>query len=211
MTDAWMAARTAYDLVAQSYAQVLPGPTAETPSDLAVLDDFARRVAGRGPVLDAGCGPGRMTRYLRDRDVEAFGIDLSAEMIRAARTLHPDLSFAVGSIDALDVESDSLVGVLAWYSIINTAPAVLPTVLAELLRVIAPGGWLLIGCQSGAGQRHIAHAYGHDVSLDAHLYTTASLGAELTELGAFVHTTVTRGPEGAEKHPQGTVLARRAG
>ena len=49
-----------------------------TPCDDALLDLCA------GPTLDVGCGPGRLTRALTDRGVEALGVDLSAEAIRLA-------------------------------------------------------------------------------------------------------------------------------
>lgn len=49
---------------------------------------IARHAAGRR-ALDLGCGAGRSTRFLRDLGFDAIGADISAEMIRAARTLDP--------------------------------------------------------------------------------------------------------------------------
>lgn len=201
--------RTAYDTVAESYARLLPGPTAEAPLDLAVVDDFARRVRGAGPVLDAGCGPGRMSRYLHDRGVDVTGLDLSSEMVRVARRHHPDLRFMVGSIEALPVRSGSLAGVLAWYSLIHVPPVAVPAAVGELLRVLAPGGWLLIGAQSGSGSRHIGAAYGHELDLTAHLHTADRLAELITEQHGQVHVRLTRGTEQAERNPQAFVLARR--
>lgn len=209
MTDLWAPIRTAYDTVAENYAELVQVADVEAGLDLAMLEDFAARVRGRGRVLDAGCGPGRMTRYLADRGVDMFGVDLSPEMVRIARDRHPDLAFAEGSIDALDVAPDSVAGVLAWYSIIHTPPADLPTVVGEFLRVLEPGGWLLTGCQSGAGPRHLAHAYGHDLDLTAHLYTAEHVAGVIEDLGGVVHARLTRGPEGPQKRPQAFVLAHR--
>lgn len=39
----------------------------------------------RGPVLDVGCGPGRLIAALTGRDTRALGIDISAAAVRAAR------------------------------------------------------------------------------------------------------------------------------
>lgn len=171
VTDGWGSVRGVYDTVPVDYAELVRVDQMEATVDLALLEDFAGRVRGRGPVLDAGCGPGRITRYLADRGVDAFGVDLSPAMIRVAQILHPDLQFTAGSIDALAIESGSVAGVLAWYSIIHTPPEELSVVLAEFLRVLQPGGWLLTGQQSGVGTRHLAHAYGHHIDLTAHLYT----------------------------------------
>ncbi|MEO8106501.1 MAG: methyltransferase domain-containing protein [Actinomycetes bacterium] len=49
-----------------------------SPCDDAMLDLCA------GPTLDIGCGPGRLTRALTDRGIEALGVDLSREAIRLA-------------------------------------------------------------------------------------------------------------------------------
>ena len=209
MTDPWAETRGAYDTVAENYAELVRLDQVEGTLDLAMLADFASRVRGQGRVLDAGCGPGRVTRYLRDRGVDAFGVDLSPEMIRVAGGLHPDLEFTVGSIDALDVATGSLAGVLAWYSIIHTRPAGLAVVLGEFLRVLEPGGWLLTGHQSGDGDRHLAHAYGHDIDLTAYLYTAEHVAAMIESLGGVVHARLTRGPERTEKRGQSFVLARR--
>ena len=210
MTDRWGPVRAAYDTVAASYAEQVRLDRVEAGLDLAVIADFAARTAGGGPVLDAGCGPGRVTRYLADRGVRAFGIDLSPEMVRIAADLHPELSFATASIDALPVATGSLAGVLAWYSVIHTAPAELPVVVGELLRVLRPGGWLLVAGQSGSGTRHLASGYGHAVDLTAHLYTAEHLAELADRLGAVVHVRLTRGPERTERHAQAFVLAQRA-
>jgi SAM-dependent methyltransferase len=209
MTDRWVSIRDVYDTVAVDYAQLVRVDGTEGTADLALLEDFAARVRGRGPVLDAGCGPGRITRHLADRGVDAFGVDLSPEMIHVARDLHPDLKFSIGNIDALDIESGSVAGVLAWYSIIHTSPEELSFVLAEFLRVLQPGGWLLTGHQSGIGTRHLSRAYGHEMDLTAHLYTAEHVADAIEELGGVVETRLTRDPQHSQRFPQSFVLARR--
>lgn len=56
MTDRWVSIRGVYDTVAVDYAQLVRVDPTEGTADLALLEDFAARVRGRGPVLDAGCG-----------------------------------------------------------------------------------------------------------------------------------------------------------
>ncbi len=51
-------------------------------------------------VLDLGCGTGQLSAQIAAAGAEVVGIDLSAEMIEAAREQFPGLSFAVG--DARD-------------------------------------------------------------------------------------------------------------
>jgi trans-aconitate methyltransferase len=46
-------------------------------------------------ILDLGCGNGVMTVEIAGRGAEVLGIDSSVEMVNAARSEHPHLSFAV--------------------------------------------------------------------------------------------------------------------
>src|SRR5258707_10534643 len=115
----WSGIRKSYDAVARQYADEIYGELAGKPFDREVLDRFAERVRGRGPVCDLGCGPAQIGRYLRDRGVDAFGADLSSGMLAQAQRLNPDLQFVQTSMLALGLRSEKLAGVAAFYSIIH--------------------------------------------------------------------------------------------
>src|SRR5262245_2357703 len=46
---------------------------------------------GPGPVLDAGCGTGRVAVELARRGIDVVGVDLDGDMIAVARTKAPEL------------------------------------------------------------------------------------------------------------------------
>src|SRR6476619_1330533 len=114
--------RHAYDTLAEDYAARLPDTRAEAALDLAMVDAFAAAVTSADDprVLDAGCGAGRMSRYLAGRGCLVQGIDLSSGMVAMARRDHPGLAFAVGSLTDLPYPDGRFAGVLLWYSIIHT-------------------------------------------------------------------------------------------
>ena len=213
--------RAAYDTVASTYAAMLPDTRAEAPLDLAMVDAFITAVRGDGqagaeragdgsPVLDAGCGTGRMSRYLPDRGCAVRGIDLSPRMVAEARRAQPDLPFAVASLTGLPFDADAFDGVLLWYSTIHTAPAGQAAILAEVARVLRPGGHVLVGFQSGTGTRDVIGyaGHGHDVSLQRHLFTTDEVSALLATAGLTEVARMQRLAVGPERDGQSVVLAR---
>lgn len=145
--EGWLAdTRTSYDTVAASYADLVRNILSETPYERAILALFADLVhaAGGGPVVDVGCGPGRITAHLHELGVDSFGIDLSPGMINVARRDHPGLRFEVGSMTDLDLAEGSVAGLVAWYSLIHIPDAWISSVFAHFRRVLRPGGPLLV-------------------------------------------------------------------
>ena len=205
--------RSFYDTVAGSYAELLADTSFETSVELALVEDFVRRVEQQGAaVLDAGCGTGRMIGHVRSLSaaIVPTGVDLSPGMLEHARAAHPDVSFTQGTLASLPFRDGEFDGVLAWYSIIHSPPHGLPAIFAEFRRVLRPDGWVLLGFQSGVGERTAAGAYGHDVELHAFLHHTPYVADALAATGFRIDTRVDRGPRRQEKRPQGFVLAQRA-
>lgn len=203
--------REAYDTVADDYARLLPDTRAEAALDLAVLDTFAAAVRGGGPVLDAGCGAGRITRYLACRGCSVEGLDLSPAMVAAARRDSPDLAFAVGSIADLPYPDGCFAGVLLWYSTIHTPPDRLGAVFGEARRVLRDGGQLLVAFQSGHGMRNVGAVYsqaGHDVRLQRYLTTADDVAAIWDGVGLTEVCRLVRAAQGAERDAQTVMLAR---
>ena len=150
-----------------------------------------------------------MTAHLAGLGLDVSGFDLSPGMIEAARRDHPRFDFTVAPLTRIPLPDASLGGVLAWYSIIHTPPERLPAVLDEVRRLLAPGGLVLFGFQSGQGSRRIEQAYGHTMAVDAWLHTSTDLAAGLETTGFSVVAQLDRAPGPRERRPQAMVLARR--
>ncbi len=201
--------RATYDTMAVDYARLLPDLRAETDLDKAMLATFANLVsaASLGPVADLGCGTGRITAHLDSLGVNAFGVDLSPAMVEQARQAHPHLHFEVGSITALGLSDAAAGGVLAWYSTIHTPPDDLPQVFGEFSRVLAPGGFLLVGFHVGDGDRPRSVHFRDSVSVDAY-DVTPELVAELSRDAGFVlRAQLVRAAQGREQRPQASLIA----
>ena len=81
----------AYDTVAADYAALLADELHRKPWDRATLTAFAELVlaSGGGPVLEVGCGPGRITAHLHGLRLDVSGVDLSPQMVEEARRAPP--------------------------------------------------------------------------------------------------------------------------
>jgi SAM-dependent methyltransferase len=205
--------RQAYDEVAEDYARHLPDTRPEARLDLAMIDTFAEAVTSGedAQILDAGCGAGRMSRYLADRGYDVQGVDLSPGMVAMARRDHGDLRFTVGSLIDLPYPHGHFAGVMLWYSIIHTPSAGLPRVFAEAARVLRPGGHVLVGFQSGEGTRDVSGAYrqfGHEIELERHLHMPGHVASTMEAAGLREVCRLVRRAEGNEEDDQAVLLAK---
>ncbi|WP_130013169.1 class I SAM-dependent methyltransferase [Serinicoccus sediminis] len=204
--------RTAYDTVADLYADTFTSTEPEQPLELAMVDHFVVLLGHRPRVLDAGCGAGRMLPQLAARGCRPEGVDLSPEMVRRARADHPAYPSTVGSLTALDASDGEFDGVFSWYSTIHTPDDHLDRMLSEMVRVLRPGGHLLLAFQVGEGGRDIGPgfaAHGFQVTLNRYHRSVQDVASRLGRLGMPVVARLERDPLGSEGEPQAVVLARR--
>ena len=203
--------RTSYDAFASVYADFVRHELDEFPLGRALLSHFAElvRTGGGGPVVEVGCGPGRIAAHVAALGLDVFGIDLSPAMVEIARREHPTLRFEVGTMTALQLEDESVAGVLAWYSIIHTPPDRLPGVFAELARVLRPGGHLLLAFQVGDEPRLATEILDHQVTLIFHRNRVDGVADLAAGAGLEIVARTLQEQQPGERTPQGFVLARR--
>ncbi|OYU14856.1 MAG: SAM-dependent methyltransferase [Alphaproteobacteria bacterium PA4] len=128
-------------------------------ADMGEQGDFGRRhvldapmqarIAGRGyrTALDVGCGEGRFCRALAASGIVITGIDPTPALLAAARDRDPDGDYRLASAEALpfaDAQFDLVISYLSLIDIPDVA-----TAIAEMARVLAPGGTLLIANLNG--------------------------------------------------------------
>ena len=213
--------RASYDAVADRYVDAIHDELGHKPLDRALLTAFAEQLQaehGAGPrVCDMGCGPGHVGAFLADRGCAATGVDLSPVMVARARSLHPEMTFEVGTMTGLDAPDASWDGIAAFYSIIHlTADSDVRAALAEFHRTLAPRGLLLVAVHlgdHGDATVHSEEMLGVTVDMDFRFFEPAQLAAAIEEVGFSIEARLTRTPyEGAEAPTtRGYFLARRIG
>ncbi|HVF91341.1 MAG TPA: methyltransferase domain-containing protein [Blastocatellia bacterium] len=191
--------RAGYDRVAEEYSRRVFDELTHKPLDCQLLDRFANTVRGQGPVCDLGCGPGHVARYLHERQVNVFGIDISPAMVEQARKLNPGIKFQQGDMLKLDVEDEAWGAIAAFYSIINIPRDDVLPALSELNRVLRTGGLLLLAFHLGEETIHMEEWWGEDVSLDFNFFRPEEVEGYLKTAGFVVKEVIEREPyEGVE-------------
>ena len=183
-----------YDRVAAEYARRISGELEHKPLDRQLLDRFAARVQGLGPVCDLGCGPGHVARYLHERGVEVMGLDLSAVMVKQAIRLNPGIEFRQGNMLSLDVEDEIWGGIVAFYSVIHVPRPDIAVALAEMNRVLCPGGLLLLAFHVGDETVHLDEWWGQRVSVDFLFFRPEEMVDSLRAAGFEIEEIVEREP-----------------
>jgi SAM-dependent methyltransferase len=213
MADSWLSeTRTSYDTDATGYADQVSGLLAGSPYLRASLALFADLVhgAGGGPVADVGCGPGYVTDHLHDAGVNAFGIDLSPEMISIARRDYPHLRFEVGTMTDLELEDAAVAGIVAFWSVIHVPDDAVPGVFEEFRRVMRPSGPLLVGFHVGDETQHTSEGYtGRPINVDTHRRRPGTVTGWLRDAGFSIEAEMVLRPDEAD--PGAVIFARNDG
>jgi len=148
------AVRKVYQDMAAEYAVRYGGELTQPDPDTEFLDAALADLPA-GPVLDVGCGPGQVSRYLLARGRQPVGIDLAPGMLAEAAKLVPGARLAAADLLELPFRAGSCAGAVASYSVHHLPKARLGPALAGLRDVLAPGGVLLIITHGGSGEQRL--------------------------------------------------------
>jgi len=159
--------RESYDRVAPAYAENLFSELEHKPLDRALLDAFAEWVRGRGPVVDVGCGPGQVARYLQQRGPAGVGNRLVSRHGRSGLTADARNRLSPG----LDVVASGC-GTIPGPDASPSTPSCTwgrrssPRSRGEVHRVLRPDGLLLLSFHAGSETVHRDELFGAAVDLD---------------------------------------------
>ena len=123
----------AYSAHAEAYARTFAHHKLDKPAAFAALLDVPSRI------LDAGCGPGRDLGIFAEHGHEAVGFELNPEFAAMANRRAPTVCGDLRNV-AENFREGSFDGVWAQASLVHLSEAETVDVVAQLARLLRPGG-----------------------------------------------------------------------
>ena len=190
--------QSGYDLVADEYARRISDELRHKALDCRLLDRFAESVRNSGIACDLGCGPGHIARYLHGRGIQVCGMDLSAGMVERARRLNPGIEFNQGDMRTLPVRDNTWAGIAAFYAIVHFPLPDLDRSLREMMRVLAPGGRLLLSFHIGEDTAQIESLWESGAALEFHFFRVSTVRGSIERAGFEIEEIIERDPYAPE-------------
>jgi SAM-dependent methyltransferase len=158
-------ARRSYNLVAEKYYEYFKDEMKQKKYDRAFLDEFSSHFGPESIICDVGCGPGHITRYVHDKGLNVFGVDISEKCVEVARRENPGMRFQVMDIAELDLADESVDGIISFYSIIHTPKLLQLALFREFNRVLKTGGRICVVVKKGDSEGYVDELIGFKTKL----------------------------------------------
>jgi 8-oxo-dGTP diphosphatase len=196
-----------YDRIAAAFAERNFGASLD-----GAHEDFARAIVGNAPtqrfrILDAGCGPGRDSKWFHERGFQTIGVDLSAGMLAEARRRAPDVDFRQADLRSLDFPDGYFDGIWCSASLLHVKRSDVPLVLKSFNRLLGHG-YLWLAVKAGQGEAIVDGDYGPNTPRAFTYFSRFELELYLERAGFDVYRVVEGQRTDARGHPWLEVLAQ---
>ncbi|MDH5787672.1 MAG: class I SAM-dependent methyltransferase, partial [Candidatus Bathyarchaeota archaeon] len=137
---------------------------------------------------------GHITKYLFDKGLDVFGIDISEECIEIARRENPKMRFQIMDMARLDIADESIDGIISFYSIIHTPKRFVHVLFCEFNRILKKNGKLLVVVKKGETEGYKDELEGFKTDLYFTNFTEEEIKSFLEANGFAVIFLETRQP-----------------
>lgn len=110
--------------------------------DKSYIDSFLETISVN-KILDLGCGPGILSKYLSDLGYDVTGVDFAEQMISIARGIAPKANFIVSDIASLELD-DKFDGIVLAHFLIHFSKEENIQILNKLHTLMNPDASLFI-------------------------------------------------------------------
>lgn len=96
-----------------------------------------------GRYLDIGFGAGGWLLFLRDQGYDVAGVEVAEKTVARLKDIEPSVEVNVGSITSVPYPDKSFDGAYGL-GVLEYVEGQVPQALAEVARILKPGGWFLL-------------------------------------------------------------------
>lgn len=187
--------RKSYDLAADKYHELFKDEMNQKEFDRSLLDKFASYFDSQSVICDVGCGPsGHIARYLFNKGLSVFGVDISEKCIEIARRENPMMKFHIMDMTKLDIANSSIDGIISFYSVIHTPKQFMNVVFNEFNRILKKGGKILLVVKKGNSEGYTNELLGYRTHIYFTYFTEKEIENYLKSSGFRISYLETREP-----------------
>lgn len=126
-------------------------------SSSAEMEKFTSFIPTSSKVLDAGCGPGRDSRILKDKGYDVTGVDISEGLLNEAKKEYKDIEFVLGNLLSLPFPAKTFDGVWSQASLVHLeTPEDTQKAIQEFYRVLKTDGIVYLSVKELTGNQKTA-------------------------------------------------------
>jgi 2-polyprenyl-3-methyl-5-hydroxy-6-metoxy-1,4-benzoquinol methylase len=166
----------------------------EDHSDDPETDQFLKLLSPRGTILDAGCGPGNISRYLVSKGFSVIGVDFSEELIKIAQKKVPQAVFHVMDMRKLEFLENSFNGIYSAYSFMHIPNEDVLLTLKEYRKVLRPDGALFLSAKEGEGESYLEEPLANNELCYFNFYNSDWLTGQIEIAGFIIKKLVKKYP-----------------
>ncbi len=159
---------------------------------------ITRELTPQALILDLGCGSGRDLRYFSQKDFRVVGLDYSYGLLKLAKDFSRQ-RVVLGDITRLPFQESVFDAVWAVGSLLHISRDDLPSVLAQIQKILKPNSYFLASIKKGHGD--VIDTLGRRTFLyqgDEWASLLQDMGFQISELDEIVeHRQIPIGDEGS--------------
>lgn len=121
-----------------------------------LLDEFLSYLKEK-QILDAGCGPGRDSKYFSEKGYSVTGIDLSEKFLKIARSKVQFTNFIKMDLRKLGFANESFDGIWCCASLLHILKNQAKQTLIGFYKVLKSEGILFLSVKEGYGEKFLVN------------------------------------------------------
>lgn len=152
-----------YDKIASNFAEDYFAYSKFSPDFKKIIEKFVSFFPQKALILDAGCGPGRDSKFFLENNLNQIGVDMSKAMILEASRRCPSGNFQIMDMRNLEFSNEYFDGIWCCASLLHVPREGVTTAIKEFFRVLKKEGMIFVCVMQGKGDAWVVRQEYHAI------------------------------------------------